>query len=199
MRQELVDFGHKWESFGYDVCLWTEKNLPELRNQALYDKLPEVGVNTGGGISELGVWVQRADIAAYELLYEYGGVYANTDIEPLKSFDRILNGVQAFAGWEIQDQFVCNALMGCVPQNRFFDLLIDMLLARWESLPGRPMNEQTGPHLLTAAHRANPGLTVFPQHYFYPYSYVEMGREWDEHPDSYASHHWGHTRGMVTE
>lgn len=195
MRQELIDFGNKWEALGYDVKLWTEQNLPELRNQALYDKLPDVGVNTGGGVPELGVWVQRADIAAYELAWQFGGIVANCDIEPLKPLDRILNGINAFAGWEIQNEFVCNALMGCTQHHPFFGAVIERLPWRWEEKLGHPMNEQTGPHLITEVAKRVQGLTVFPQHYFYPFSYTEMQREDDEFPDSYAKHRWGHQRG----
>jgi len=199
MREELEEYGRSWARHGYEVRHWTEANLPPLRNQAVYDLIETNGVNTGGGVPELGVWVQRADVVSYELLWRFGGIYANTDVECLKPLDPILDGVEAFCGIE-QGEFYCNALMGAVPGHPFLDALLDELFDRYvaRTRVGQAMNEVTGPHCLTEyANRFD--ITVFPQHYFYPYGYLEMDREWDEHPDSYCSHHWNHTRGRWSE
>lgn len=194
MRSELVAYGKSWEKYGYTVRLWTEQNLPPLRNQRVYDLLAEKIISTGCGVPELGLWVQRADVVSYELIWRYGGIYANCDMECLQSLDPILEDVEAFAGWET-DGVLSNALMGCTPEHPFFDAVIDELPRRMDRMPLAVMSEQTGPHLLTAAHQARDDLTVFPQAFFCPYGYGEMDREWDVHPDAYTSHHWGHTRG----
>lgn len=200
MRRELVEFGKTWERHGYAVKLWTEDNLPKLRNQWIYDEIAIRGVNTGGGVPELGVWVQRADVVSYELIYEFGGIYANTDMECLRSLDPILEGVTAFAGME-DGEFLSNALMGCEAGNPFFGHLIDELAIRYRELPGEPMNGVTGPHLLTKCRREDPaGLTVFPKEFFNPVLFdgESMRQEWGEFPESYCVHHWGHTRDRWT-
>lgn len=201
MRRELIEFGKTWERAGYDVQLWTEQNLPPLANQDIYDEIGRVGVNTGGGVPELGVWVQRADLVSYELIYQFGGIYANTDMEALRSLDPILEGVEAFAGME-DGEFLSNALMGCVRGNEFFAEVIEELPVRFREMPGEPMNAVTGPHLLSRVQRLNPaGLTVFPKEYFNPvlYDQHDMSTEWGDHPGSYCVHHWGHTRERWTE
>jgi mannosyltransferase OCH1-like enzyme len=197
MRDELVEYGKSWEQHGYTVQLWTEDNLPELRNQAVYDDIGRVPVNVGCGVPELGTWVQRADVVSYELIHRFGGIYANTDMECLKSLDPILEGVEAFAGWEVQG-VLSNALMGCEPQNEFFDHVISELPGRFARERGSPMSIATGPHHLTSVHERIPGLTVFPRSHFIPYGYEEMDEEWLPHPDAFTSHHWGHTRGLVS-
>ena len=195
MRQELIDYGKAWEKFGYEVRLWTEANLPPLRNRTIYERVGERIVNVGAGVPALGKWVQRADIASYELIFRYGGIYANCDIEPLRDVHLLLDGIDAFAGWEQQFSVVCNALMGCTAEHPFFDAVIRELPLRYERMPFASMNETTGPHLITDVYRTTPGLRVFDERTFYPYNFLEMNREHDTHPDSFAAHHWGHTRG----
>lgn len=199
MRRELVEYGRAWERLGYELRLWTETNLPDLVNREVYDQIGLRGVNSGGGDPELGVWVQRADIVSYELLWRFGGIYANTDIEPLRPIP--LDGVVAFAGFE-DDTFLCNALMGCVPDNDFFRLVVNEIPHRYARHWASPMNYTTGPHLLTDVWKRNPGgLTTFPREAFYPVGFAaeSMRSEWDDHPDSYTVHHWGHTRARWSE
>lgn len=196
MRRELIEFGRTWERAGYEAKLWTEANLPELRNQEIYDEIGRVGVNTGGGVPELGVWVQRADVVSYELIFQFGGIYANTDMECLRSLRPILHGVEAFAGME-DGEFLSNALMGCAQGNAFYGELLEELPVRFRELPGEPMNAVTGPHLLSRMQRLNPaGLTVFPKEHFNPVLFdgQDMAREWGDFPESFCVHHWGHTR-----
>jgi mannosyltransferase OCH1-like enzyme len=194
MRRELVEYGRTWERHGYELKLWTEKNLPTLRNQWVYDEIEQRGVNVGGGDPALGVWVQRADIVSYELIFEHGGVYANTDIELLRPIP--LDDVKAFAGYE-DEQFLSNALMGCEAGHPFFAAVVDEIEPRYRELPGAPMNGVTGPHLLTHVWRTNPdlGLTVVSRDEVTPVGYGDIQREWEDHPDAYVVQHWGHTRG----
>lgn len=198
MRRELVEFGRSWERLGYEARLWTEANLPALRNQWVYDEIGRRGVNVGGGVPELGVWVQRADVVSYELIFEFGGIYANTDMECLRRIP--LDGITAFAGME-DGEFLSNALMGCTAGHTFYRLVIEEVEPRYRELAGEPMNGVTGPHLLTRIHRMNPGLLhVFPKEAFCPVLFdgADMRHEWGDHPDSYCVHHWGHTRDRWT-
>ena len=198
MRRELIEYGRIWERHGYDLKLWTELNLPELRNQAVYDALGDGRyVNAGGGDHALGVWVQRADVVAYELVWQYGGIYANTDLECLRRLDPLLDGVSAFAGRE-DGTYICNALMGASAKHPFFDAVITELPNRFARMSGEPMNIVTGPHLLTEIASTRDDLTIFDKATFYPFSFTEMDQEWDHHPGAYTRHHWGHTRNRWT-
>lgn len=198
MRRELIEFGRTWERHGYELRLWTEENLPRLRNRWVFDEIARRGVNTGGGVPELGVHVQRADVVSYELILEFGGIYANCDMECLRPIP--LDGITAFAGYE-DGEFLSNALMGCEAGDAFFARVVDELEPRYREMPGEPMNGVTGPHLLTWVHRTNPGLLhVFAKEAFNPvlYDIESMQGEWGDHPDSYTVHHWGHTRDRWT-
>lgn len=193
-----LEYGRKWESLGYETRLWTEANLPPLVNQRIYDEIGERGTNAGSGIAEIGVWVQRADVVAYELIQQMGGIYANMDMEPVRVLDDILDGVTAFAGIE-EHPWICNALMGCTPGHWFFAKVISELPARYDRDPGGVMSHVTGPHLLTdVAHRFG-GLTVFGAEKFYPFIWHQMERENEEHPDAYTIHHWHHRKPWLVE
>lgn len=198
MRRELVEFGKTWERLGYDAILWTEDNLPRLRNRWVYDEIAVRGVNAGGGVPELGVWVQRADVVSYELIYEFGGIYANCDMEALRRIP--LDNVAAFAGME-DGEFLSNALMGCEPGHDFYGWVIAELGPRYAQHSHQPMNYTTGPHLLTWVWRnLCDDLHVFPKEAFNPVLFdgESMRGEWDDHPGSYCVHHWGHTRDRWT-
>lgn len=192
MRQELHDYADAWKRFGYTVEHWTETNLPPLQNQQIYDEIdmPE----TGCAPARLGKWTQRADLASYELVYQFGGIYANCDIEPLRDLTPLLADVECFAGWELQDEVACNALFGATPGHPFWKRVIEALPAQYQAETA--MQRQTGPWLLTYVADQHPDeIRLFDQAVFYPYAFTEMDREHDRFPDAYTSHHWGHTRG----
>lgn len=192
---DYVRFGEAWERFGYEVRHWSEANLPELVNRREYDACATRGVNTGIAPRRLGVWTQRADLVSYELVWRFGGIYSNMDMEPRRPFDDLLDGVEAFAGKENNDS-VCNALFGATAGHPFVAKCVELAAARfWDLGNFQSMQQQTGPGTITAAAAAVPDVRVFPTELFYPFSFEDMSREHDDWPDAFAVHHWGHTRG----
>jgi mannosyltransferase OCH1-like enzyme len=197
MPGPYIEYGQSWERHGWTVYDWRDDNLPEIINRDVWDAIGN-GVNVGGGIPDLGVYVQRADLLQWELVYRYGGVYANTDIELLRPLDTLLADVTCFAARE-DATFLGSAIVGATAGHPLFKAIIDELPDRYRRLAGHAMNEQTGPHLLTdvATTRNWPTLTIFPAGLFYPWHY---SRPEDEHrpTEAYTNHHWGHTKpGLV--
>lgn len=148
--------------------------------------------NPGGGKEGSAQAVQRADIASYELLYEHGGIYLNCDMEARRPFGDLLDGLDCFLVYELDGEYPSNAMMGAVPGHPFVLSVIDLLPQRLAALPGHPMNETTGPHLLrnALANWEGDPITVFPSRMFMPLSYDHMDGEVPA--DAYAVHHWGH-------
>ena len=203
MPEEYRAYGRAWQRLGYELHTWTEADLGPLLNQDAFDAIGAGGVNVGAGNPEVGVAVQRADVVGYELAYQFGGIVANTDIEPLRSFDDLLDGVEAFACFE-QGDFVSNALIGGVLQHPFWRAVIDRLPVRLGFTQHLSMNEQTGPHLLSEVHRMRDDLTVFGAWTHCPYLYGDMGKEgrpdlWETPGPPYAEHHWGHRHPELLE
>lgn len=196
MPKEYAAYGKSWAKHGYEVIDWSEADLEPLVNAETWDAIERNGVDVGGGNPDVGVAVQRADVASYEIVYRHGGIYANTDVECRKPLDDHLEDLTAFAVYE-QDSWVGNALFGGTPGHPFWGAVIERLPYRYRMAAGRPMNEQTGPHLVTEVARMRDDLTVLPAGFAYPYLYGDMGKEgkpetWANPDLAHCEHHWGH-------
>ena len=77
-----------------------------LTNQQLYDDA-EVYV------SERYAGQLRSDLARYDILWRYGGVYVDCDLEALRPIDDLLD-VPGFAGWETDGVWVNNAMASAI-------------------------------------------------------------------------------------
>ena len=98
--------------------------------RAVLADLEHNGANSGGGLPEVGRWVQQADVYAYELVRHVGGVYVNCDIEPLQDLGPALEGLDGFVVAECA-AFMSNAVMGAVAGHPLFVDLSETLPARF--------------------------------------------------------------------
>lgn len=137
----------------------------------------------------------RSDVARYEILYQHGGVWVDMDCEPLRPFDPLLDD-EVFLGWEVDNVWANNAVMGATREHEWVGDLVNGLdehVARWRGRGVRP-NKLSGPQYVTP--RLTLDITVHPSRLFYPYlwSDVDTSRERGPFPDSYCVHHWNNTR-----
>jgi len=180
-------FGEGWQRLHPDwkMCLWTEAELPPLVNQRLYDAASDICPGFEGQF--------RSDLARFEILHRYGGVYIDTDFECLKPIDALLEDVDAFCAWEIQDEVANNAIMGCVPGHPLLFDLVAGLPDRVSRLAGSRPAKMTGPHYLTSVLRRHPDVKVFPEEWFYPVRCHQLDRlgHYDQYPDASCLHWWG--------
>ncbi len=181
LPDDLAALGETWAAHhpGWEMKLWRPSDLPPLRNQELFDRATSYAL--------------RSDIARYEILLRYGGIYVDTDFECLRPFEDLLGGVEAFIGTE-NHRHLTNALMGAVRGHPLMEAIVAAIPGSIAANPqGRP-NETTGPYLVTAVVDSDPalrdGLLVCEPDVFYPYLYNEQYRSDEEFPESYAVHHW---------
>jgi FkbM family methyltransferase len=183
MPQEFVEFGESWRRHHPDwqLILWTEANLPRLRNQAHFDAATSLA--------------QKADIARYELLFEHGGVYLDCDFECLRPIDPLLEGVTCFSATE-DERWISIGIMGATPKHPLFEAVVAEIPASLAQGHAK-INEQTGPLLLTRVvtrRKMTSGrdeMHVFAPKLFYPYSYGERRlRRHEKFPEAFAVHHW---------
>jgi len=185
------EFAAGWQRLHPDWAyrLWSDAELPELRNQDLWDRAGELCPGFEGQL--------RADVLRYELLEMHGGVWVDVDFECLKPIDDLLDGVSCFAAWEIQGRVVNNAILGCEQGEPFMDQLVDDLPGSVLSGKSKRPSKISGPHFLTAEHRAWPGaMAVFDEKLFYPYRCNQLDRAGESFPEAYAVHHWHNQRRM---
>lgn len=183
---EVEQFGRAWLDLhpGWTLHTWREWDMPALRNQFWFDR----------GSS----YASQADIARLELLYRFGGVYVDTDQEPLRSIEELIAHAGCFFGSE-DGQWLGTSIIGCAPQHPFLAQLIDgvpdSILTNVDASP----NVQTGPQYVTKQwmeykeKHDDADIAVFPSAIFYPYHFSEPERAGGPFPDAYAVHHWAKT------
>jgi mannosyltransferase OCH1-like enzyme len=189
---EYAAYATTWQAHhpGWEYRLWTEDQLPAMRNRALFDEAEEL--TPAPNVQQF-----RADVLRYEILWNLGGVYVDIDFECLAPIDPLIADTEAFAAWEAQDRWVNNAILGAEPAHPFIDRLITGLPASVAHHRGQRPNVSTGPQYLTGLWRRHRDeLTVLDQALFYPYSYADVGtmREHGPWPDAVAVHHWANRR-----
>jgi mannosyltransferase OCH1-like enzyme len=180
---DAIDFGIDWERLHpkWTVVCWREWTLPALRNQAAVDRSESPA--------------QRADVVRFELLRRWGGVYVDTDLEPLRPLDDLLGDVGCAVARE-DEQWIGTAFVAATPGHPFVERISDRVGRRVSDADGSiPPNVLTGPQFVTAELRrwldeGGDAVAVFPSELFYPYHFSEPHRRDETFPDAYAAHHW---------
>lgn len=203
MPDDQIIFGEKWKLLNPDwvVIEWDQHSidLERLRNK---DVALDI-YNRGGQTVEAAV--QLADVIGYELIWEYGGIYVNTDIEPVRSMEYLYKhygvGDNAYAAREDRYRIV-NAVLGGPPKHEFWNSIIDKLPDRYFKDPTAEMVETTGPALLTDTVYSwgREGFSVLPIDSFnsvhwsdIPAGSDAVGR-WSDSPNIIGVHHWNHRK-----
>lgn len=178
MPKEWEDFEQAWRQYHPDwtFYLWNEDNLPLLRNQWAFDNAVAVSGQT--------------NIARYEILFRFGGIYIDNDFECLKSIEPLLDNVDCFVGMENR-QLANNAIIGCTPAH---PLLLDLITSLEHnvhvSTEYDPDITRSGPYYLTRVLERHKNVTLLPVEWFYPYEWHERWRRYETFPDAFAVHHW---------
>ena len=155
----------------YDIIEWNETNFD--LNSCKYVK----------EAYEAGKWAFVSDYARYKILYEEGGIYFDTDVEVIRSFDGIVE-MGAFIGCENPDTQTPLAInpglgMGACAGHPFFREMMDEYeSASFYKADGSPdlctIVERTTRHLKkhgaenTERIQTVCGITVYPAVYFCP-------------------------------
>jgi mannosyltransferase OCH1-like enzyme len=179
----------------WEYCLWSEDSLPELHTAATYEAVqPLAG---------------KADVLRYELVWRFGGVYVDTDVECLRPLDPLLRGLPAFIADQRRNRPI-NCVLGAVAGHGLTEALVAGVGASFAAQRG--LFEQTGPGFLkrTLYRYLGPGFTVTPGQrgflhrsadgqravhgfesgVFCPYDSHEKHRRHEPFPAAYAVHHW---------
>ena len=188
-RQSWLDCHPTWE-----YKLWTEAEIEklELKNKSYYDQARNYG--------------EMSDIARYEILYRFGGLYIDTDFECLQPFD-VLNElcdfyvglIEDFSFSEKRDCTMLNGLIASVPEHPILKEAIDSMHIDYEKSGANETIKSSGPlHLMDCFRRySGEGVCVaFPSNYFYPWpNHMRFEKnlkkvfKWIK-PESFAVHYW---------
>lgn len=167
----VLDCISSWEKHlpDYEIIEWNENNSdlahPFVNEAYRYKK-----------------WAFVADYIRLKVIYNNGGIYLDTDMIVLKSFNELLRN-NCFLGAE-DSEYINAAIIGATPGNNFIKCCLDFY-AELEFDNNNFLN-LTIPKVLTKVIHGlgietnlfklkivNDSLTIYPHKYFYPFPYVD--------------------------
>lgn len=120
----------------YEIKRWDEMSIREIDNEFVHEAMAERK------------WAFASDVIRLYALYHYGGIYLDTDVEVMKSFDPLL-GLNGFIGRESSMHIIghetVNFLTSCC-----------IGAERGNSFIGRCLGYYNGRHFVTSFDRSLP-------------------------------------------
>jgi len=198
MPEQYKKWQQTWQELmpGWNYTLWTDKEIRKLplKNRALYEQATNYG--------------EKSDIARYEILNLFGGMYIDTDFECLNPeiFDYLNRCYTFYTGLAPLDcaHLVCaNGLIASAPGHPILKEMIASLSGSYDE--HTPVHLRAGPIPFTkvvwrCADQAGYDDIIFPPSYFYPVgmlnvvggSYTTPAHYYQLiKPESIALHYWG--------
>lgn len=189
----LAKFVEQWNRLHPDWThhLWVDSTLKWMANRDLYDRAAEI-------VPAHSIGQLRADLARWEILWHYGGVYVDVDFQPLHPIDELCNRpwlTESAARTRLDDgrPLVANGIIALPAQHPLADRMTAAVRHACERADGsRPAAKITGPWLLSRM-LVDWDVEVRPADEFYPYRYDQLDVTYDT-AGCYAIHHWWHQR-----
>ena len=177
MPEEFVEWGESWQQHHpeWEMKLWTDDNLPELRFPDALERCRN--------------WGEASDVLRSELLFKFGGVYVDTDVECRRSIEELIADAKVFAAW-VRPGRIGSAVLGAEPEHP----AIERLLTEMKDRVGQMDQIEATVGLLTEVLSEADDVTLFGPETFYPYhprhAPADQGEGFQE---AYAVHHWSLT------
>ena len=196
----MLEWRQKWIDLhpGWTCLLWNDFNLsstlycikighfivPSPANQWAIEKAANVS--------------QRTNIWRYHIINWLGGLYVDTDVEPLKPIDPLIENLEAFTSARTNNPSVYEcALMGATPQHSWLDDLVKNIHTQDPSV-----SFSLGVEYFTPITKVHAEVSLLPDKAFLsncpsqwltsggpPYVGTNRGTLTE---DTYAIHHWSH-------
>ncbi|MCQ2520974.1 MAG: glycosyl transferase [Lachnospiraceae bacterium] len=170
----------------YEIKLWNAKNFDFSLCEYAREAYTE------------GKYAFASDYVRLWALYNYGGIYLDSDIEVLKSFDELLNN-KAFTGFESPDR-IAAWIFASEKNNPIFKKFLDDYEGRRFVLGNGVYDLTPNPVPITNAlidrglrldntYQELEDITIYPMDYFCPFNpYRSEGDCFTDH--TYANHHF---------
>lgn len=178
-----------WKKFfpGYEIIEWNESNT-DLHENVYIEQAYKAKK-----------WAFVSDYIRMKVLYEYGGIYFDTDVEVLKPFPEEILSLPAFTGFESFSMKVSPGLVfGCEAGNEitkmmmesyntddFHDESVDTI--KTINMRITDLLEENGLEICDKQQEVL-GLTIFPSAVFCAYD--GKRRKIDVHEDTLSVHHY---------
>lgn len=189
-------FRQSWKNVHPDwqYKLWLKEDIEKLglENKYYYDKTRDNR--------------EKADIARYEILFRFGGVYADLDCECIKSFDVFHESCDFYTGiqhYRPISHLLANGLIGAKQGHPIIKECIESIKI---SSDKSSIHDRTGPLLFTNAYfktiaNCNGINLVLPSVFFYS---MPFGTHYNQNSnqyirkESYSIHYWGNFNHLAS-
>lgn len=168
-----VPFYKKWAELHPDwqIMFWNDEYIPTSKNKDV--------------IKSRKHFSSKSNIVRLEVVEKYGGVYVDTDVEPIKNLEPLLENIEAFVGYQLVNEKVCNAVFGATPHHPWLKTLLETLPAYQEQEP------PWGSVHMGEALKKHRDVTIFQPEVFYPFLWDEPQKSRGPFGEkTYARHLW---------
>jgi mannosyltransferase OCH1-like enzyme len=171
-----------WEEYcpDYKMIEWNEKNSLRFFNSFYNDALRKKK------------YAFVSDYIRAKVLYEFGGIYLDTDMLLLKPIDELLS-YDFFSGFEVEER-VAYGLFGGHKKHRFFFEMIKFYSETEFDEFSPPIITHIFKYLIKADN-IDENEILLSQEYFYPLTYENRGKDYElfTTEKTYGVHLWDHS------
>ena len=197
LPEKYKEIQNSWKKFhpDWEYRLWTDEDAKvfPMKNRELFESATNFG--------------EKADIFRYEILYRHGGLYADTDVECLRSFDALHQLCDFYIGLDtLEPKFrsprLSNALLASIPGHPMLEFCLKSMSGEGSREDHDLIQKRTGPGLVTRAFfkicdDIRYKNVALPSSYFYPLPAPERNGmlggaikdAWVQN-ESFAIHYW---------
>lgn len=185
----------------WEIKIWLDQDIEDLnlQNKHLFNASNNYGY--------------KSDLARYEILYRFGGLYVDIDFECLTSFDFLHKNYEFYAGLFPNQGVLANGVIAAKAGHPILKDCVDKLKSLPQKINGkecaRSIQQTSGPHHFTQCAlnyiSRNPRdnrLMVLPAGYFFSFPAFRSADFWlgklsesdiiaYRYPESMAQHFWG--------
>lgn len=171
----------------YEIIEWNEDNFDITSNEFVRQAY------------NCGKFAFVSDYVRVYALYNYGGIYLDTDVEVYKEFSQDILSNESFWGFE-EKNFIATSTIGACKGNRLIKQFLDSYNDKNFLKKDGSMDTLTNVAIVSEIMK-NLGLkldgryqkiegiaTVYPQYYFSPYDYINCYSK--ENKNTYTIHHY---------
>ena len=187
----MKNYVKSWRSLHphYEYKLWTDTDIRNL----IKDYYPWFLKYFDGYPHH----IMRVDAFRFFVLYKYGGVYVDLDLEAYKCIDPLLNNEKTVLFLETNNS-ISNAIMCSVRNNPFLEHVFDELI-KVHSTVGTNTDawKMTGPAFLTNiinSLKSQIDIKIYPSEYYFPIPWHsplgDQSGQSLKFSHSYGAHHW---------
>lgn len=152
-------------------------------------------------VYERKMWAYVSDYIRIKVLHDHGGIYLDTDVTTLKSFDALRKD-DFFIGYQSPTE-VNGAIIGSVKQHKYLKLLLNHYEKNYIFSSTRYLLPEIMTHVLVEYYAFKPtdsrsepvktilqDITIYPEHAFYPFRYMEKYDDECVGVSTYCIHWW---------